>query len=135
VLGPGGRKLKVVLSGFPLVLGGDVWGIDYDHNVYRREGIVQYNPTGTKWTKVEGKLKQLDVFAGMVWGVDKDDKIWYREVGDSTPTTTSTTTTTTSTTEKIVVKTTTQSSRSPCSEGNTLIHIRLITSINCIPKL
>ena len=95
-------------------------------------------PTGTKWTKVEGKLKQLDVFAGMVWGVDREDKIWYRKVVDSTTTTKSTTTTTTTstttttktstTTEKIVVKTTTQSSRKTCSEGDILKNMRLITS-------
>ena len=88
---------------------------------------MHYKPTGIKWTKVEGKLKQLDVFDGIVWGVDKEDNIWYREVGDST-TTSTTTTKTTSTTEKVVVKTSTQSGRTPCSEGNILIHTRLITS-------
>ena len=65
-------RLKWISSGDS----GEVWGVNEDDMIYRREGVTQQNPTGTGWKQVEGSLGQVDVFRGEVWGVNRNEQIF-----------------------------------------------------------
>jgi len=74
--------LKWISSG----VAGQVWGIDKDKNVFKREGISTDNPIGTAWKKVPGcgtSLAQLSIWAGQAWGVSIDQEVFYAAVQDS----------------------------------------------------
>jgi hypothetical protein len=77
---------------------GQIWGLDKNDNIYYRvgintkiltdiDGINTYNPFGTGWKLVDGKLKRISVGAnGQIWGLNAAGNIFYRtEISDSNP--------------------------------------------------
>merc|ERR1711939_534213 len=62
-------KLKQVSVG----LGGHVWGVNRNDDIFYRNGV------GGRWKHIAGKLKQISVgSSGRVWGVNRNDDIFYR---------------------------------------------------------
>ena len=55
---------------------GEVWGVNKDGNIYKREGITQANPVGSRWKQVSGTLMKISVWEGRAWGITKDHKIF-----------------------------------------------------------
>ena len=50
-------------------------------DIYRRQGVTERNPTGTRWEHITGpNLKQVSVYGGRVWGVDSRDIIYHTTV-------------------------------------------------------
>ena len=56
---------------------GEVWGVNKEGNIWKREGVTQANPTGSSWKQVPGALMKVSVWAGQAWGVNKDHNIYY----------------------------------------------------------
>ena len=64
-------KLKYITSGDGYVL-----GVNNADEIFVREGISSTQPTGTTWTKLDGKLTVIDSYSNNAWGVNSVDKIF-----------------------------------------------------------
>lgn len=64
-------KLKYIASG-----DGYVIGVNDVDEIFVREGISSSQPTGTTWTKLNGKLTVIDSYSNNAWGVNAEDKIF-----------------------------------------------------------
>ena len=74
------KKVDGLLNWISSGAAGEVWGVDKNGNVFRREGISSVNPTGTAWKKMPGSMKQVSIWAGQAWAVNSQDQIFYMVV-------------------------------------------------------
>ena len=49
---------------------GELWAVDTNNNVQRREGITKILPIGNRWSGIGPKVSQLAAFNGQVWGLN-----------------------------------------------------------------
>ena len=78
--GTGWEKIDGHLAWISSGDAGEVWGVNRDGYVYRRDGITASNPSGFGWTHINSgqqRFKQLDVYNGQVWAVTADGAIYY----------------------------------------------------------
>ena len=55
------------------------WGVNMSGYVWYRHGVSIQNCSGTKWSLVSGRLRQIEVGAdGNVCGVDHQDRMYHR---------------------------------------------------------
>ncbi|XP_064596781.1 tectonin beta-propeller repeat-containing protein 1-like [Liolophura sinensis] len=47
---------------------GKLWGTDENEDVFYRAGLSFTTPTGLKWVKLDGRMRQIDVWFGSAWG-------------------------------------------------------------------
>ena len=56
-----------------------IWGVNVHDDIYFRNGVTDQNPSGTSWSQIAGKLKQIDSGpSGIVYGVNVYDNIYCR---------------------------------------------------------
>lgn len=65
-----GRKLKYISSGANFVI-----GVTPDNEIYKRDGITAVKPTGEKWVKVEGRLRQVEHYNYIIYGTNDNDYV------------------------------------------------------------
>merc|ERR1711968_149554 len=79
---PAGTAGKVPLRGIASVTvsnGGNVWAVSDVNEVLFRDDVTTALPQGVKWTKLEGKLKQVAAGVdGDVWAVGTSGTAFYR---------------------------------------------------------
>lgn len=63
---------------------GVVYGVNKDHKIYFREGILPSVPMGTDWREVPGRLKYVSCGLFGCWGVNKHNHVYFRNGVTST---------------------------------------------------
>ena len=58
----------------------EVWGVNNDGKIWKREGVTSANPKGSGWKQVPGELMKANIWAGQVWGVNTKDQIFYMNI-------------------------------------------------------
>ena len=58
---------------------GVVYGVNKNNDIFCRTGISNYNPKGTGWQHIGGKLKYISCGDVGCWGVNAKDQIFFRK--------------------------------------------------------
>ena len=58
---------------------GIVYGVNKNNDIFCRTGISNYNPKGTGWQHIGGKLKYISCGSYGCWGVNAKDQIFFRK--------------------------------------------------------
>ena len=65
--------------------GGNIGGINKNHNIYLREGIDAKHPYGKSWKLIGGLLKMMALGKNLAVGVNKNNDIYFMALSTKAP--------------------------------------------------
>ena len=57
----------------------EVFIVSLDNRAFKRDGVTNKNPIGTKWQELERRFLMISVFNGKAWAIDKNMNVYSKK--------------------------------------------------------